>query len=361
MLYKMKKNYVIKTVGLFFAVATAFSSQGQSVSDFENLILPVDSFWDGADFSGQFKSGDASFNNIYDQSFFYWTGGFSYSNKKDTSTVGYTNQQSTYAGRGVNNSSNFAIGSTGSVITLTGAALLNELSGVYITNSTYSATSMRDGDSFAKKFGGTTGNDSDWFKLTVFGYQNGQLKSDSVEFYLADYRFFDNAKDYIVKEWTWVDLSVLGIVDSLSVSLSSSDVGSFGINTPAFFCIDNFNGTPPKYETIVIYDTTYVTVTDTLIIKAVITGVLPPNNTNTLKVFPNPASTHITIDNGNFSLLTGYSLKINNSLGQTVFESEIMQQQFQINLSSWSGNGIYFIHIIDDQNNILDIRKIVLQ
>jgi hypothetical protein len=37
--------------------------------------------------------------------------------------------------------------------------------GVYVTNTTYAYNSMRDGDMFAKKFGGPTGNDPDWYKL----------------------------------------------------------------------------------------------------------------------------------------------------------------------------------------------------
>ena len=109
------------------------------------------------------------------------------------------------------------------------------------------------------------------------------------------------------------------------------------------------------------YDTTLVSVTDTLIINAVLTGINPPNNINTVKVYPNPANTHIYIDNGNYNLMSGYTVKITNSLSQTVFQSAINQQQFYVDLSGWTGNGIYFVNIIDGQGNIIDIRKIVLQ
>jgi hypothetical protein len=112
---------------------------------------------------------------------------------------------------------------------------------------------------------------------------------------------------------------------------------------------------------VTITDTTFITVTDTLIINAVLTGLIPPNNTNTLKIFPNPVSDHITVDYGNYALMNGYTLKIENSLGQTVFTTLITQQQSYIDLSTWSGNGIYFVHLIDSFNNTLDIRKIVLQ
>ena len=113
-----------------------------------------------------------------------------------------------------------------------------EVAGFYITNSTYAALSMENGDAFAKKFGGDTGDDPDYFKLVVLGYNNG-VYSDSAVFYLADFRFDDNRQDYIIRDWRWFDLSGLGEVDSLHFNLFSSDIGSFGMNTPAYFCMDN--------------------------------------------------------------------------------------------------------------------------
>jgi hypothetical protein len=56
--------------------------------------------------------------------------------------------------------------------------------------------------------------------------------------YLADFRSSDPNKDYIIPDWRYVDLSVLGGVDSLVLILRSSDVGAFGMNTPAYVCID---------------------------------------------------------------------------------------------------------------------------
>lgn len=110
-----------------------------------------------------------------------------------------------------------------------------------------------------------------------------------------------------------------------------------------------------------ITDTTLITVTDTLIINTTITGLNPPNNANTIKVFPNPTNDHITINYGNFSVMNGYQLKIENSLGQQVFQTNITQQSDYLNLTTWGGNGLYFVHIIDPQGNTIDIRKIVLQ
>jgi len=104
-----------------------------------------------------------------------------------------------------------------------------------------------------------------------------------------------------------------------------------------------------------------ITVTDTLLINMGITGFNPVTYNNTIKIFPNPSSSHITIDYGNFATLNGYQLKIENSIGQQLFQTNITQQTDYLSLNNWGGNGLYFVHIIDAQGNTIDIRKIVLQ
>jgi hypothetical protein len=104
-----------------------------------------------------------------------------------------------------------------------------------------------------------------------------------------------------------------------------------------------------------------ITVTDTLLINMGITGFNPVSYNNTIKIFPNPSNDHITINYGNFSSMSGYQLKIENSLGQQVFQTNISQQSDYLNLTTWGGNGLYFVRIIDPQQNTIDIRKIVLQ
>jgi len=108
-----------------------------------------------------------------------------------------------------------------------------------------------------------------------------------------------------------------------------------------------------------VYDT--ISVTDTLIIDAILSGINPPNNINTIKIYPNPAKTHIYINNGNYNSMNGYSVKIDNSLGQTVYNHLIDQQEFYIDLSDWTGNGTYFVYIIDNNSNIIEVKKIIIQ
>lgn len=150
--------------------------------------------------------------------------------------------------------------------------------------------------------------------------------------------------------------------DSLNVNnvILSNHAQEFRVIATSGVCVDTSN-----IVNIAILDTctiqNYVSVTDTLIINAVLTGISPPNNTNTIKVFPNPAKTHILVNCGNFSSMNGYSIRIDNSLSQTVYTNPISQQQYSINLSNWSGNGIYFMHIIDAGGNTIEVKKIVLQ
>ena len=104
-----------------------------------------------------------------------------------------------------------------------------------------------------------------------------------------------------------------------------------------------------------------ITVTDTLLINMGISSFNPVTYNNTIKIFPNPTNDHITIDYGNFASLNGYQLKIENSLGQQVFQTNVTQQTDYLSLTNWGGNGLYFVRIIDPQGNTIDIRKIVLQ
>ncbi len=223
------------------------SLKAQTVATFDTLSLPgTDTCYINYSHPGTdvgFSDGLAYFPCVYDTGFgsSYWGYGFAYSNKSDSVTSGYGNQYAAKTLSGFGGTGKYAVAyGESNMIKLTGIAMGEPVSGFYITNSTYTYNSMRDGDAFAKKFGGTTGNDPDWLKLMVKGYHGGVLSTDSVEFYLADYRFAHNDSDYLVRTWQWVNLLPLGHLDSLKLTLSSSDTNSYGINTPAYYCIDNF-------------------------------------------------------------------------------------------------------------------------
>ena len=94
------------------------------------------------------------------------------------------------------------------------------------------------------------------------------------------------------------------------------------------------------------------------------TGVLsfnPPTYNNTVTIYPNPANDHITIDCGNLANVSGWSIKIFNTLGQEVFSGAMNTQQYVVPLNTWSGQGVYFVKIYDASNQLMNTKKIILQ
>lgn len=208
--------------------------------DFDELTLDPDSFFDGYGSSatrGSWQSAGARFNTNQ------WGPGWSYSNVDDTTTPGFTNQWAAYTGSDFSGSGNYAMANSfspnGAVVNL---PTLVELMSLRATNSTYAGISMRDGDAFGKQFGGPTLNDPDWFRVTFTGFTQLNARGDetgSAELYLADFRFADNTLDYILDQWTMVDLSGIAASRSFGISFDGSDVGGSGLNTPAYVAIDN--------------------------------------------------------------------------------------------------------------------------
>jgi hypothetical protein len=231
-----------KTVLLLVSAWLTLSVSAQTISTFESFSLSPNSELNGAGkpVHGSFTSGGITFPNTYQTAYGgYWSDGWAYSTKQDDTTAGYLNMYASYA-NGAYSGTKYAVAQSGSLLHLTNA---DTVKGLYVTNTTYAALSMLNGDAFTEKFGGASGNDPDYFYLTIKGFKQGAVTTDSVVFYLADYRFSDNAQDYIIKNWTWVDVSSLGSVDSLVFTLVTSDVGQFGPNTPLFFAVDDVTTT----------------------------------------------------------------------------------------------------------------------
>ena len=269
------ENLTMYPRSFFLMVSLAFlwtpKSQAQlTVVDFESLPVPASHFFNGdtnasspyrdnftitgtrdnfgeTEFLQLWKSNDVEFFNGYTPGFGSWNG-FSWSKVADTTTPGFANQYAAFSGGGSDGAggtvaeTNYAVGfGNQSFLNLPDAAELNSID---ITNTTYAGISMRDGDSFAKKFGGVSGNDKDFLKLTLTGFEDVNLNGGStgaVDVFLADYRFSDNSEDYILDSWNQFDLTDLGSARSIGFSFTSTDNGDFGANTPLFVAIDNLS------------------------------------------------------------------------------------------------------------------------
>ena len=233
------KKYLFFFIPLFLIFSLVITVDAR-VYNFENLPLSAESYWNGSDGSGGFTINDAFFSNNYYTDWGSWEG-FSYSNLTDTVIRGYEAQCNAITGQGVDGSANYAVGYDGGAWAVRNTAVtfssVQSVIGAYFTNSNYTYYSMKEGDSFAKKF-----EEGDWFKLTVTGRDINDDVTEAIEVYLAQ------GVD-IVNTWIWVDLNGLGMVKSLEFTLSSSDTGDWGMNTPAYFCMDNLTAIPPEDTT----------------------------------------------------------------------------------------------------------------
>ncbi|MDR0711207.1 MAG: DUF4465 domain-containing protein [Prevotellaceae bacterium] len=229
-------------------------NEGSSITrdtiDFSDLTLEANSYWNNNDSSGEFTSGKAVFLNrhTYDASYNMWSwGGFAYSNQNDTLGSGYNTQFNVYTAT-PNAHGIFALGYvdtyTPAIPTITFDEQVALKSADFALN-TYAYKSMRDGENgwgesvIAKKFAA-----GDWYKITIKNINSSNVASDSLEVYLADFR---EGKSILIDDWTEFSFDSFA-ASKVTFEASSSDVGAYGMNTPAYFCIDNIVIETPKKE-----------------------------------------------------------------------------------------------------------------
>lgn len=326
----MKKNYV-----LILSILFSISSFSQFMySGFEDLSLPIDTFWNGSNGSGHFVSNTVRYTNSYDTAWGGSWSGISYSTMRDTSTAGFGNQYSCIAGKGAGSSSTYAVvyPNSKNLVYFTSPSFY---SGIWVNNSTYAYLSMKNGDSFAKKFGDSTNasglidgtNGKDWFLLTIYGSN----PNDSVEFYLADFRGPDST-DYIIKDWTYISFPGFSGVnsDSLRFKLTSSDNGTWGMNTPNYFCMDSLKFRPNLYS-------------------------INENSKIGVSIFPNPTNDIVnlnfdrTINKGMYKVIDIKGRELENG---TINGLNTMR----LDLSNQT-SGIYFV-VVTEENQVISKRII---
>lgn len=310
----MKKFYILASVLLAAHTLTA-----QITVDFEDLNLPLDSYYNGDDLEGSFTSHGATFSNNYNPDWGTWSD-FSYSSMRDNTTPDYTNQFSAYPAKGAGESNTYAVNtSTG---TITFPSEVNLIS-VHITNTTYAYFSMLQGDDFAKKFG--ENGDKDFFYFYIFGHNTENEKVDSVRIDLADFTSDEAADHYILDSWTEFDLTPLQGVKYLTFEYFSSDVGEWGINTPTYFALDNL-----------VYDDA--------------SSHISKENKMEFAMFPNPTKEvlHINGEAGEYQILNaqGKVVKSFSTMGLT-----------SINITELNP-GIYFV---SNMNYPTQVKKLIIQ
>lgn len=109
--------------------------------------------------------------------------------------------------------------------------------GVYVNLNSYAFYTILLGDSYARAF---TNNDE--FTLTIHGVATDESEK-TVNVSLASY---SNGELTSASGWKYVDLTPLGTVCELYFTLSTTDTGDYGANTPLYFCLDKLSVVPAE-------------------------------------------------------------------------------------------------------------------
>lgn len=271
------------------ALAVGGTVTAQSTFDFESVSLNQESYDNGSAQNGDWiftESESIRLTNVYDTAWGGIWNGFAISNTTDVTTQDYSNQYSAVTGSGAGASTNYGVYYTPG--TLSSESANTQISQFKITNTALASLVMQNGNQFAKVFGSPNGangmpdgtNGEDYFRLWIIAASDmGDL--DSMEFYLADYRFADNTQDYILDTWETIDLTTEFSfpVTTLNFRFESSDV-SFGYNnTPEYFAIDD--------------------------IQTLSTSGVAKNDLLAIEMYPNPTTDylHVTAPQGNITIV----------------------------------------------------------
>lgn len=216
---------------------------------FENQRLNADGFWNGGDATQMAYSYESygSVYSVYNSTYAengvtlpvtytsytsdwgngdYWSG-FSISGRTETAFANLSpDQYNNVAGR-AHSGGNFCVITTyGEVISIDQPQGVT-IKGLYFTNSAYTVNSILNGDAYS----GPGFDATDWLTCTITG-KHADGTTASVDLPLAK----DGA---YVSDWEYADLTSLGKVVELSFAFSGSRTGDYGLNTPAYICIDD--------------------------------------------------------------------------------------------------------------------------
>ncbi|MGQ1787203.1 DUF4465 domain-containing protein [Saccharicrinis sp. GN24d3] len=215
--------------------------QSMYKTDFEEIEFEEDTFWTNNENYISFLSDQIQFESSGNYASDTWTG-FTYSNLSGSNSVDDYEKYSCYKTPTEFDSDVFGImllDAYQQPIALTTKDGEDHLfKSISINNSYYVYDAISNGNNGSKKFGGETGTEIDWLKLTITGINKSGTTRGNVEIMLADYTTGSNRNNTILSTWTDYDLEDIGKVSRLEFVLSSSDTESGKLNTPPFVCFD---------------------------------------------------------------------------------------------------------------------------
>jgi hypothetical protein len=212
-------------------------------------------YWNQTYSDSLFTSGIFTFSHTggLTSGYNYWDG-FTVSNVADTNNYGTTSSSSGWIDHqwgcmAINTSANFLVGYWGyykddqSGLTTFSESGYSNWVKIGNGSTTYGAKYVKVaihpwpyygilyGDGFTTPF--TSGGQ---FALKVYGVNSSNQFVGPVIYYFVNSTSWVT---YINSNWTSVDISSLGNVKYLMFQMSSSDSGSYGMNTAAYFCLNN--------------------------------------------------------------------------------------------------------------------------
>jgi hypothetical protein len=202
--------------------------------------------------------------------------------------------------------------------------------------------------------------DGNWHMLTIVRYSNGLM-----------HLYKDGLLDEVTEPGNNGEL----VFDSEFMTFGAEEVWIVGAQGSCGSCnsvdqqhlngqlddIGIWNRALTEQEVANLYASNSSNECSTLVINTGILSTNPVAYNSTVNIYPNPANDQITIDCGNLDNVEGWNIKITNMLGQEVFSQPMNTQQYVIPLNTWTGQGMYFVKIINAQNEVVNIKKIVLQ
>ncbi|MFV0467391.1 MAG: DUF4465 domain-containing protein [Dysgonomonas sp.] len=301
---------------------------GQSnVATFEDNYLAPESYWQGRsdsdDLESVFYSGSYSFTNTYYPEWSYW-GGFGYANLSTTSfdpDQYLTQQFRSVVGHGAENSDTYSIVyamGTETKISVVNNAAGAIIPGVYLTNAAYTLNSMENGDLIA----GDPFKQGDYYKV-IFTGTTATRSTSTVECYLADYRSNDASERYMLTDWKWFDLSSLGNVTSVTISVGGSRTGDYGLNTPAYLCMDNFGSEMSTVD-------------------------IKQNESDQIQIYPVPAYNVLNIS----ATYTNYAVHVYTNQGKLMKNEQGLSGNSKIDVSALAA-GSYVLEIISNEGRVV--------
>ncbi len=214
-------------------------------------------------------------------------------------------------------------------------------------------------------------NGNTLFGLTKFGGTNGKGNIFKIKIDGTGYQNLYNCNNYPYGSLTLVGGVLYGMTANNLFSIDTNGVGYTWYNSPMYGQI----GTPSLMDR-----NSNLTLNNGLLYGQTNSSSGPPSNgiifsftptsltsindlanlENSFTLYPNPSNGSLIMTFSGILNNNEYILNITNVIGKVVYSLPFRQQQNEIDLSNLN-KGIYFLSLLNKENSMVEVKKIVLQ